>query len=216
MRVLVGFLACIALAALTVGCASPWPQSMPPTRYAGTVVNASLGGSPESGATITAVRPALRRTAFASEETLGSVISDSHGCFVLQTRSGYATELRASSADNRRTGDRLTAFHSKDRVVLSLTPSLSITEYQPAANPSSKRVRGADAAIHRLLIYLSAHPQTPLRSLRAYASEDVISAEQFAFITQEPNLFLGWSPEVKYFWGKYRFVFLSADAPIAF
>lgn len=99
---------CFAADLFLAGCASPWPETLPSTRYIGTVTNAVLGNQPVPGAVVTASRPGLRGISPAGivSETLGRTTCDSRGHFRLETRTGYATDVAAA----QRTDDFLAPY----------------------------------------------------------------------------------------------------------
>ena len=216
MHDLCRFVAYLVAAALFGGCAAPWPQNLPPTRYTGVITNAAHNGSPEPAANISAVRPALRGLGMFTDEVLASAVSDQQGCFVLETRSGYATTLNAVSSDDRLSASQNVGRSSVNNIVLPLKASFQYVAYQGDVDPNSPRAKQADAAMHRIATYISAHPHDRLQSLRAYTNLGVISSDELACFTAEPDWFFGRSPQVEYGWGKQAIIFPSVDRPIAF
>ena len=217
MRHLSSLILCLSIVCLVTGCTVPWPQNMPPTRYTGMVVNLPRGGQSVPNAIVTAQRSSVKTgIGLFSDETIGRATADSQGRFVLVTRGGYAEELHASSADYRLGGTRNAPHRSADDIVLKATPQLSTIVYHRGVDPSSPRIRAADASIRQLIAYLSAHPDEPRYSLRTYASRGIITDEQLAAFTQAPDLFFGPEPEVDYVWGTQALSFPSVDAPVGF
>ena len=216
MRHLLRLVLNLLVSCLTCSCASSWPQDMPPTRYTGAVVNRSLDGQPVPGATVIAQRRSGRGIGLFSPETLASTTADPQGRFVLLTQSGYAQELRASSPDHRLIGIISAPHRSADNIIIKAEPQLYVSSYHRGVDPSSARVRLADAAVRQLIGYLSAHPEEPRQSLRGYAKRGVISDEQLASFTQAPDLFFGPTPQVDYVWGTQALSFPDVDAPMGF
>ena len=216
MHVLGRIFVCFVAVVLLGGCAAPWPQNLPPTRYAGVVINAACNGGPEPAVNISAVRPALRGFGMFTDEVLASTVSDQQGRFVLQTRSGYATTLNAVLADVRLSASLDVDKLSVSNLVLPLHPSFGYVAYGPGVEPESSRAKQADAAVHRLVTYISAHPHDRPRSLRVYTNLGVISSDELACFTATPSWFFGRHPQVEYGWGKQAIIFADVDQPIAF
>ena len=159
------------------GCASPWPD-LPPEEYTGTVVNGPLNRA-EAGATVSASRSALRGVAVfpVVDEIIGSTITRADGTFRLRTRTGYASDLTASSAD-RRLSARVRVRSHRNSINLRLEPGLSSISYREV-DPLSDTAKLAAVAVRSIMYDISRRPTRPPQSLHGYARRGVISDEQF-------------------------------------
>lgn len=205
--------ASLVCAALFAGCASPWPD-LPPREYSGLVVNASLN-RPEPNATVSASRPGLQGIALypTVTEEIGATTTDAEGSFRLKTKTGYATELHAESADQRLSGK--VRLSDDQRVVLQIQPRLGCIAYR-GIHPNSDTAKISEAAVKSIIADISAHPSAPVRSLRNYAEKGVITQEQLDVFVAHPELFLGPTPGVQYEWGDSVLVFHGATTPVSF
>lgn len=190
------------IALLAVGCASPWPN-LPSREYTGVVINVSLN-APEPGATVSATRPGQRGIALIPkmDDLLGSTTTDLNGRFRLRTKTGYATQLAAVSADERLSGICRVALDEKSDLRLKIEPCLSEIAVQSPVDPGSRTVEVAEKAIYSIICYVSAHPKEHLGSLQRYSALGVISPEAMSNFTEHPDVFFGSQSAVKYRWGR--------------
>ena len=133
------------IAALS-GCALPWPN-LPPEEYTGTVINGPLNRA-EAGAKVFARRyPSRGIDIAAPTDLIGSTTTRADGSFHLRTRSGYAFELAANSADGR-LGAIVRVRSERHNIHLRLEPRVYGSETANAAEaairPGAKRATRRD------------------------------------------------------------------------
>jgi hypothetical protein len=212
----------VALSCTLAGCAS-WDK-LPPTTYAGTVMNAPLN-QPEPGAMIKAQRPTYRPGPLdftgllipheIEYETIGTTRTDRHGHFSLVTTRGYATTLFFTSVDQR-----LTAYitddleHSTGRLDIALKPEVTQVEYSvpvPQHDVDAYRIACNKIMFH----YASTHYGKTL-SIDAYYRRAVLTKDEYDLFTRLGPKILGPSPGMQVYWTRMTLRIASLDKPVDF
>lgn len=195
-------------------CTTPWPN-LPPTTYQGQVVHNELKTG-VANATITASRPCVRSSLWPMirPEVLATVKSDAHGRFSMTTLTGYATQIETRSSDEKLIGSVNPSRKHTNPIELNVSAELRGISYQPYVDPESPASRTAASAIRRLVRHISSHPYHPLRSLRWYSKEGVISAEELLVFESAPEHYFGPHSLVEYQWGRQALLIPNQNTAI--
>jgi hypothetical protein len=218
-RLALCFLAVVAL----TSCATPWPSSMPPTTYAGTIENQPRQ-KPEPDARIVAVRPETRSGLFdwfpifpryIPYVSIGETVSGKDGRFVLTTTGGYATKLLVQTQDHRMVA-------VVDRDLKRSTYSLRI-EVLPEATDSVYHVAVEEADVtafgdicDKLMYNYAATGYTKTYSLGDYRARGVITAKDYALLLKLKPDILGPNPGLRREWATLSLRITSFDQPVRF
>jgi len=210
----------MAIAAVFVaGCSSPWPE-LPPQRYTGTVVNEATS-LPVEGVTIEATRNKLRGFVLKMpSETIGESKTNSKGRFVLTTREGWASWMRAE-APGPYYGALELDRSSRDDLTIKLRPAIStITSrlYIENAEELKDPIRNM---VKRVVNYHDKHPSIPYLSMNEYLQRGVATEADLQILEDNHQLFSyperkGFTNKIFIAWGDRLFVYRDRVTPILF
>ena len=213
-------LSCSALLLCCLSCAIPW-GNLPPTTYRGRVVHDELGTG-IANASITASRPCLRSSLWPMVriEVLATTKSDKNGNYSITTRTGYATEIETHSSDLKLRGVINLSRKHADPLELRVSAELSgICHYNlggSSVDPNSQPSKTSEAAIKRLVRYISAHPNASLKSLRQYSKQGAISDQELLVFESAPAHYFGPRSLVEYQWGRQALLIPDQNTAIRF
>ncbi len=201
-------------------CTIPW-GNLPSTTYRGRVVHDELGTG-IANATITASRPCVRSSLWPMirPEEIATTKSDEHGFFSMTTSKGYATQIMTRSSDLKLFGRIELSRKHADPLELRVSAELqSIAHYNFGGSPvdgNSLPSKTAEAAIRRLVRYISAHPGASLKSLSQYNKQGVISDSELSVFESAPVHYFGPHSLVEYQWGRQAFLIPDQNTQIRF
>jgi hypothetical protein len=201
------------------GCASPWPD-LPPRQYTGTVVNDATS-LPVAGATLEATRGEFRGFALKMPfETIGHAKTDANGRFVLKTREGWASWMRAE-APGPYSGILGLDRKSSEDLTIRLKPEIQIVTSTLQRVEDDELKGPIGEMVERIVNYHDTNPSAPYLNLNQYLQRGVVTEAELAILDANPQLFT--YPRRKEFtnkifigWGERLFVYRDRSTPIEF